>query len=221
MFGTTFFADNSISGSGSITPIALISNTQKGSINLTDVTTNAIDTTGATLLVVSSTSAGNSVITDSKGNSWLPLTQRLSTSGGSVQLFYVTNPIVGTGHTFTNTQTAPSLSVLAFSGVITSSPFDVQNGAGAAASSSLATGSITPNQANEVIITGLAVDGSTTSDYIVNSGFIASTYIPVVAGQCFGSGIAYKIQTTATAVNPTWSGTSGGLAVAIASFKHN
>lgn len=201
--------------------ITLISNTQAGSSNGTDVTTSAIDTTGAKFLVISASySTAAPTITDSKSNTWTALTAQTTVGSGINRLYYVANPTVGTNHTFTNTGNVPSISVMAFSNVILSSPFDVEGGGVGNTVTSKATGSITPSLNNELVITGLQIDGSLTTDYVVDSGFTANTYVGGAGGIHVGCGMAYKIQTTAAAVNPTWSGTSANFAVTIASFKN-
>lgn len=213
-----FFRDSSNNFSNA--SIALISSTQVGSTNGTSVTTSGIDTTGATIIVINAVTLGGGTPTDSKSNTWTALTaQTAPVSTNRSQLFYAVNPTVGTAHTFSLTATVPALSVLAFSGVVTSLPFDVQNGAAADTVTTLSTGSVTPSEDNEVVVSGLSIGGSLASDYVIDNGFTATTYIPVVGGQHFGSGIAYKIQTTAAAVNPAWSGTSASFACTIASFK--
>ena len=56
--------------------IALVANTFKQSVLGATVTTDAIDTTGANLLIVlvDDFQTDASVLTDSKGNTWTPLT---------------------------------------------------------------------------------------------------------------------------------------------------
>ena len=104
------------------------------------VTSNAIDTTGANLIVLAVSyygGLGNTLIagevSDSKGNTWTALTNRGSNNAGNVRLFYCSNPTVGSGHTFTASDsggggTYPSLFAIALSGAKTSSPFDLENG---------------------------------------------------------------------------------------------
>jgi hypothetical protein len=99
-------------------------------------TTAAIDTTGATLIVVaiayaSSDAAG---LTDSASNTWTALTPQTAASTGTVQLFYCANPTTSATHTFTSSAQpifGKVISVVAYSGT-TSSPFDAQNGAATA-----------------------------------------------------------------------------------------
>src|SRR5258708_28367515 len=92
----------------------------------TGATTNAIDTTGATLLILfvanyKYASGGiNPIISDSKSNTWIGLTQNLQDIQCYIQLFYVENPTVGPGHTFTYTLTGAfgGLCVQAFNGTL-------------------------------------------------------------------------------------------------------
>src|SRR5438067_1677321 len=88
-------------------------------------TTSAINTTGASLLVVALTNGGGSPPTDVKNNNWTAL---VSGAGwrSTVQLFYVANPIVGTGHTFHHPSGNGIVAAAAFSGA-SASPFDQQN----------------------------------------------------------------------------------------------
>lgn len=160
------------------------------------VTTGSIDTTGADLIVVSSsTYSGGAVLTDSKSNTWQSLTLYGTTV--QVQLFYVLNPTVGTGHTFTLTAAGkyPGISVAAFSGV---DSFDSSSGANAAQP-----GSISPAGDNEVFVTGL--DFYPENTVTINSSFTKVSQQDYVSGTTMGSSIAYKIQTTGGAENPTWS----------------
>lgn len=199
--------------------IALVANTAAGSGDTNSVTTSSIDTTGATLLIVGSVS-GNSVsgsISDSKGNTWTPLTEYGST--GRSRLFYCVNPSVGSGHTFTNTATAgnPSIFVLALSGTATSSPFDVENGVSADTTGlTYQPGSVTPSQNNEVVVT--LVGGRNSNPNTIDSGFTITDQVTTAAR---GS-LAYLVQTTASAVNPTWTASGIGSNLnhpVIASFK--
>lgn len=71
------------------------------------VTTPAINSTGASLLFVvvnsftstSSQTNGNLTLTDSKGNTWRPVPNGNTQPSPGVALFYVANPITGSGHT--------------------------------------------------------------------------------------------------------------------------
>jgi lysophospholipase L1-like esterase len=206
-------------------PIALVSNAAAAGLN--SGTTSAINTTGATLLVcvAAFNSAASVTISDSKSNTWTALT--LQDPGGGLTvaglIYYVANPTVGTGHTFTITATgnAPAGAFMAFSGVTTASPFDVQNGANTNGSvTSLATGSVTPGQNNELVVSGLGLGAANTPSE--SASFTLVDHLSFVGGTSYGVDSSYKVQTTAAAVNPTWSWASATNAAAmIATFKQS
>lgn len=196
-----------------------------GSANANDVTTGAVDTTSATLIVcvMSSYEAGTQpVITDSKSNTWqTDTTIYESATSSSVEIVYTRATSVGSGHTFTATGTgsAPTISCASFAGSHASAGFDQENGATNLISSSIATGSITPTENNELVIAGVTwFDNLATAS--INESMTIAGQTDNSPGNHMGGGIAYKIQTTATAINPTWTTTAGNNhAAAIASFK--
>jgi hypothetical protein len=203
---------------------SLISNTADGNESADSVTTSAIDTTGANLIVISlawyAGTTSNCTPTDSNSNTWSALTQANAYNAGKNQLFYAYAPTVGSGHTFSCSCTSgtPALAVAAFSGAA-SAPFDQQSTAiaDAGGETSHATGSITPTQDNELIISGFGTLIPET--FSADSGMTIANQI--TAG--VGGGLAYKIQTTAAAINVTWSWTTSTpyVALTIASFKAN
>lgn len=201
---------------------ALINSTT-GVGTVSSVTTGSIDTTGADLIVigVAYNTGAPPTITDSKGNTWTPLTAKAVTSNGTSRLYYCQAPNVGTGHTFSNTgvNNFATLCVLAFSGSL-ATPFDVQNGATNAAASTLATGSITPSLDNELVVTHFMYS-ATAATPTINGGFATAIAQNFVSGNNYGGAMSYLIQTIASAANPTWSeaGGSTGIAATIASFK--
>lgn len=203
----------------------LINHTAHVAQTNSSVVTDAVNTTGATFLAVVvfiyvGITSGAATISDSYSNTWTPLTA-YGTGDWRVRMFYVANPAVGTGHTFTcaGTNIYPAICMQAWSGIVTTTPFDLENGAYADYVSTLAAGSITPSQNNELIICGTGFYSSTTIS--IDSGMTITDYLtgtPVSNGV----GMAWKLQSTAVAVNPTWtySYTSAELAKAnIASFK--
>lgn len=184
-------------------------------------TTSSIDTTGANLIAVSlSTYSSNRTLTDSKGNTWTPLTNKDGSNCHS-QLFYCFNPTVGSGHTFTVSSAVPiyaTICVQAWSGADTS-PFDVENGAIAASGPTLQTGSVTPSQNNDLIVSGLC-SYTGTGVHSIDSSFSVSNYKQFANGVNLGGGMGYLVQATAGAVNPMWSWTGTAQASAtIATFK--
>lgn len=199
----------------------LVAHVAAGSGDTNNVTTGSITTTGANLLVLilGNLAAGAVTISDSKTNTWTALTKQTSEVNDS-RIYYSQTTTVGSGHTFTATSVAqqPTINVMAFSGSLTS-PFDVQNGyatSGGLGETSHATGSVTPSLNYELIVSGLCNNNGTTAS--INSSFTLVDTASSVGTVVNNS--AYLVQTTATAVNPTW--TFGGndyAALTIATFK--
>ena len=182
-------------------------------------TSAAVDTTGANLIVgIVSGYAVTPNLSDIKGNTY---TSIASVTSGSVisRLVACYSPTVGSGHTFSAVAGSNyiTLAVAAFSGAA-ASPLDVSNSAIAASASTIQPGSITPTAANELVICGAGTDGGSAFSSI-NGGFTITDSQPN-AGAEEGAALAYLIQTSATAANPTWTmaGASNLLAI-IASFK--
>ncbi len=188
------------------------------------VTTTAIDTTGADLIVisVSAFTAANPTVSSNKAGTYNLLTIRSVGGAISNRLFYAAAPTVGSGHTFTashpTTNVFPSISVEAWS-FAHATPFDQQNGAASAGVTSLATGSITPSENGELIFAGLGA-GANSGTNSINSGFTIGDQTQHDGANHEGVSIAYFEQGAAAAINPTWSCTNSvSLAVTIASFK--
>lgn len=183
-------------------------------------TSPAMDTTGADLILISLSWYPNftpsPVPTDSKSNTWTGLTAR--TQGNSKhQFFYCLNPTVGTGHTFTVSGSlfAPAWVIQAFAGV---GSFDQQIGTtGSGTPASIQPGSLTPSANNALVVTGIG--GEMPSGLSVTGG-LTQTTIHWVSGSNLAAATGWAVQTTATAINPTWTwtGASNGVAVATVSF---
>lgn len=191
-------------------------------------TSTPLNTTGANLLIFGCASKLLPTVSDSKSNTWTPLTSQNAGTGheSRCQLHYVTNPTVGTNHDFSWAYAGYGSTtgfVLAFSGADTSSPFDQQNGSfDNTEASSIAPGSITPTQDNEVVIAlATFTDDFTSGSGSINGGFTIAHQRNYSAGPCNGGLIAYLIQTTAAAANPTITAPTGPdpLTAVIASFK--
>lgn len=177
--------------------------------------TAAVNTTGADLIVVSvseysGTGAG---LSDSKSNTWTALTQKSGGSGGNskARIYYCAAPTVGSGHTFTWTGgSLESMEVIAVRGAH-ATPFDAEAGT----TNGTQPGSITPSVNGCLVVCELSADTTATVPTI-NSGFTAIGARGYVVSQYLQSGGAYLIQSTAAAINPTWSDTG---ACVIAAFK--
>jgi hypothetical protein len=174
--------------------------------------TAAINTTGATLLVISASWYGNGnpavSFSDSKGNTYTLATLQASGTANNMrqQFAYCLSPIVGTSHTFTVSggSAFPAIIAYAFSGM---AAFQIQSGAGGNVAS-LATGSVTPSSNGALVLTGIVWNNSVLpgSIAVAPSGFAITTK-EGVASTCFPGAAAYVVQATAAAINPTWSWT--------------
>lgn len=187
---------------------------------------SGVDTTGANILVFVGASYGGSVATliDSYSNTWTLRKTGAATDAtlATVSIYDVTGtPTVGPGHTvsFTGTGIFASGEFLAFSGA-SATPFD-QGSAnfGNFPTSSIQPGSITPSGPNYLLIAGCVEDTAGTGvAATVDSGFTPMDAQGDTASW-FGNTAAYLIQTSALAVNPTFTPPSGaGLAAAMVSY---
>ncbi len=196
-----------------------------------NVTTGSLNTTGADLLIVAvgSYQGVANTLSDTVGgnsNTWNGLTLKAQTGDSQIRLFWSVPTHVGSGHTFTVSSTGayPSLCAIAVSGGKQTTPFDQENGAVSSSfQASLATGSITPTEDNELVVT--AAGWSTGRTWTQPTGYTyAGTanvdYQNYGSGTNFGTVLAYQIQTTAAATNPTWTPNASSLMDAVvASFK--
>ena len=205
--------------------ITLVAHTAAGG-NSTTTTTTAIDTTGANLLVACASSfdaaAHTPTMSDNKTNTWTALTLRGTSSTTETTIYYSVPASVGTGHTFTFTTTVngfAALGVWAFAGA-SATPYDTDVGTAASSSgTSVQPGSITPAQANEVLVACNTLSAAFTS-LAINSSFTLSDQVAFASGNNEGGGYAYLIQTTATAENPTFSWTNTvSTSTAMAAFE--
>lgn len=180
-------------------------------------TTGTCDTTGADLIVLVGVydSGGTGTFSDSKGNSWTLCTRPATTienlaSGSYVRIAYCYAPSsVGASHTFSISPSYGSIHAIAFSGAA-AAPLDVQAagyGSNAANATTNQPGTATPSVDNCLLVAGLGV-GDSGNPSSIDSSFTLSTGISASTGVRWGGALAYLIQTTAGAVNPTWTWTN-------------
>jgi len=189
------------------------------------LTTAGANTTGANLIVLCIAQyplLTIGTVSDSKGNTWIPLTAKQSTPAYT-QLFYCLSPTVGTGHTFTldnGGSIAGSIAFQAWSGA-DASGYDQENGATASAAATIQPGSITPPGNGYLFVTGLCSSDGTSGANSINSSYTISDDFPFVAFTSEGNALAYFVQGTAGALNPTWTvgAGTGELTAAAATFK--
>ena len=202
--------------------IALVNSTTKqGATN--SVTTTAMSTIGANLIVIAIGwySVTSPSISDNQGNTWTALTTSNIAGDVGCKLYYCVNPTTNASHTFTFSPSAiyGGLIVAAFSGVKTTSPFDQQAGNTGSGITGLAPGSVTPTEDNELVIFAAAKGGNTSTVNATTDGTMIGNFAGVTA-VTYALGMGYEIQTTATARNPTLSGSvSSVMAARIATFK--
>ena len=211
-YGTTLSAEWVKPAAAAPTTYTLVNSTA-GGLGSAGGTSAAIDSTGATLLIAVVTSASSgATIADSKSNVWTALNQ-YGTIAPYTTIFYAKNPTVGAGHTVTVTGTYVGACFAAFSGADLSAPFDAQQNGNS--SGATQPGSITPAENNALVI-GSAGEGGGAAPNTTSMTMLGSWAFS--GGNWYGGGAAYSIQTTATPINPTWTGAAlNGLA--IASFK--
>lgn len=205
---------------------AMIANASAGGEN--GATTSAIDTTGANfaVLVISYYHAGGAItVSDSKGNTWTARTAYTGATHPGARLYYTQGGTFGTSHTFTIAGTGiyASFSVLTFSN-ISGSPYDVENGSVKGTTwTTRQGGSFTPSQANTVSVVGLGFGDNSSGAISINDSYtIPANGTIAYNASYYGASIAYKILTSATAQNPTWTSAnlSNEAAIAGASFKY-
>jgi len=177
-------------------------------------TTAPINTTGANFLVAVISQYADSdkaTLSDFYGNVWTPLPAQQDSAAISYErMWFVGNAAVGPTHTFTLTEGPGgafygSVAVAAFSG-IANVPLDQSIGSNQALGTSLSSGSMTPAQSNELLVTGISVGSA---DLSIGSGFTLSDFRAYNAGAgSAGVGLAYQIQSAATVANATWSWTT-------------
>lgn len=203
------------------TPFALIAHAAAGCVSGDIIAgpTGAIDTTGAKHIVIFASFFGDKgaqLPSDSKGNTYTPLTPLDGTGANSACIFVCLNtPTVGAGHTFTwNTGASvfPSIYAAAFSGP-TGVSVDQQSNAQA-----MQPGSITPTVNGALVIAGFGTGGAGVTPTVDVSFTLTDALAFLASGDNDGGGLAYQIQTTAAPANPTWATNPNPRSV-IASFK--
>jgi hypothetical protein len=181
--------------------------TSKKSTNGTSVTTDAIDTTGAELIVVCYHGHLTVTITDSASNTnWYESQRRPNTGGYGLIMKFIPNPTTSASHTFTASggSTFPTLAILAFTGAFGGAELVTTNHA--TPSQTVAPGSITPGT-NDALLVTMYGDSATTGTRSINASFSLDE---TQTGDANAATIAaaHLIQTSATAANPTWTTTA-------------
>lgn len=196
-------------------PIAKIVSHYQGSADANPFTTSALDTTaggGATAIFVAISDYGGnpaSTLTDSESNSYgSPITVELLAGNVRLQTWAIANPATDASHTFIIASSyAPSIAVLVLLGTALASVVDQFSDAQSLGNSTVQPGSITPSQAGAIVVTTYA------SAFVYDS--VSAPFSPVdgsvaVSAEHMALALAFEIQTTPTARNPTWASSSAG-----------
>jgi hypothetical protein len=157
-------------------------------------------------------------ITDSANNTWTSM-KNISENTTWCSTYYCFAPTTGTAHTFSSAHTGAFLSIaaMAFNGTQTSGVVDVTSN-GVSTTANVTLGSILPNHNNEIVVTALGFQVSSTT--AINESFIPVDSVNYQSGNGLGLATAYLVQTTAAIVNPTWAVTAtGGACATIGSFR--
>lgn len=205
-------------GSGAIraasgSTITLVASGAAGSTNAQTVDLPSLNSTGASIGFLCTSSSGSLAMFDNKGGTFT----ELETQGPSIEarLIKITGATWGTGHVVSlgtgGATRTPAGAVAFFSGV-------TMHGAAVKIGDTGTTfqpGSVTPGAANNVAVTCLASGAAITES--INNGFIIANQFDYTDPNNLGVALAYKIQTSATNVDPVWtsSATVAGRAITI------
>jgi hypothetical protein len=208
---------------------SIFAHTAAGSVDAgTSVTTPALDTTSCTLVILGASFYGilssPGTFSSSPANSFSLLSTYNDTTTCGVELAFISLPTTSSTQTFTITSgggTYQSLMVLAVAGGIVS-PFDIENGSAPGTSgTTIQPGSITP-AGGDLLVTVLNVNGDESGGNApsIDSGFTITDTVDYSGGNHFLGSLAYFVQPTSSAINPTWTyGVSQVRAASIASFR--
>lgn len=186
--------------------ITLHSNGQSTLTNAPAVILSTVGDSLAVACVIGDQGQGTGkTVSDNRGNTWTRVATPITAGGTHIELWYalVTNANVTT--TVTYSGNFSYIAVATFAGTATSSVTDGSpTGTSATFSTSVQPGSITPSQANGLLISCFGADlvGGTP---VVNAPFAFTNSINTSSQQ---GGLSYVIQTSAIAANPTFSGYS-------------
>lgn len=202
-------------GGGGITPIASTGAQAASGFPLTVTTpSSTFNGTGANAIfaAVATVSGVTGTVTDSSGNTYAAVNLPTSPQGaysnpGEITLYCTFNPTVTSNMTFTylsGTISAPAMGVLGVAGLGGCSVDQTNGLPEPAGGTSTQPGSITPTQNNEIWIAVCQTTNAVTDAPSSNIGTLVYQ-AAFSSGIAFSIGMYYGIQTTATAVNPTFS----------------
>ena len=175
-----------------------------------------------------SASAGSYTIADSISSIYATLTAySVGGATATAQFYYAipTSSNISTTFTVSTAGSAFLTSYIAVFGGTRTATLPLESGSpqgNSGTSLPIQPGSVTPLLNGDLVVTSLAFFPGTTVS--VNNGFTITDQLPGVSGTNFGGALAYLVQATAAAINPTWSLSTGTAATqsaaTIAVFAH-
>jgi hypothetical protein len=169
-------------------------------------TSDPVDTTGADLIVIGACQgfAAPFNVTDSEGNTYTDTGHGTSTGDVTAKVGTLTcfNPITSANHTFTITATGqgPAAAVIAIRGGL--SMDSVHASHGNTASTTIQAGSVTASNSPAMVISIVGASGAPGGSFSIDNGFTITDQVGGAAH--YFVSLAYKFQTVATAIDPTW-----------------
>lgn len=203
--------------------INIVATAKTGANDLSNNTTPAVNTTGATCFVAFLEGVSGAVLSsnlsDSAGNSgWVDCGAGFvatgSGSGKYVAAYYLKNPTTSASHTFTVSTSfqVPRFVVYAISGEA-ASPIGAFGSKAVSGTTSMTMNSLTPAVDNSLLLWGVTLDN------VANVGSYDSSFVSDNAtGSIIGANAAHYQQGTKAAVAPTasWTGSDGAGAIIVA-----
>lgn len=172
--------------------------------NVNATATTSADTTGGTLIVIALgyDSTTTPVVNDSKNNTYRIVGPAFGSGTRNAMLFCCTNPIVGSGHTFSNN--VGRICAMVFSG--SAAKAQTSNFVSGTFSTSVQPGSITPATSGQLFVTCVNGDPNSgaSATMLVEAGYTQVGFSYYHSTPNNGIAAAYKIKTDAAAENPVW-----------------
>jgi hypothetical protein len=201
-----------VTGASVIVPTLLDHQAATTSAGVATVTTTL--SSGATLFVcVGSWGGTQHPCADSSSNTW---TCHTTTTDNDTEICYVLNPTTTASMTITLTATDPGMVFFSYSGPAHYDQTCTANGVSGGTSLNSCMSSVTPNQANSILVSALGF--SATQTVSVGSSFtnkIEQNYNGSTPN--YGAAGATLYQATAAAVNPQWTWSASMSASALVS----
>jgi hypothetical protein len=198
----------------------LVAHTAKGSANGNTVTTDAIDTTGADMIVLAmSEYSSGEPISDSYGNTWTTMGALGFGFFGTIAFFYCLAPTAGAGHTFSclpvPTGKQPALAVSAWSSIV--ALMDHGNTASATGTSA-DTDPLTPTAVGQLLVSALVIENA---DTVSAGAWTILDQIPASASFHPSIALAWNLSPSLSAMHAswTWANNSANHSAIIARFS--